>query len=67
MKKILAVLFALFTFLAIGCGDTADESGAGGQEETAALDLNRPVHPPEAFAGSASSSHFSHVRGKITR
>ena len=51
MKKILAILFALFTFLAIGCGDTADESGAGGQEEAAALDLNRPVHPPEAFAG----------------
>lgn len=51
MKKIAVVLFVLLTFLSLGCGDTAENNSVDRHEEAAALDLGRPVHPPEAFAG----------------
>ena len=51
MRKFFAMLFAIIALLAIGCGNTSSNNSEDDLADAAVLDLARPVHPPEDFAG----------------
>lgn len=51
MKKFLALLCAVLTFLAVGCGDMGSGGSGSDHADSSVLDLSRPVQPPADFAG----------------
>ena len=51
MKKFLALLCAVLTFLVVGCGDMGSGGSGSDHANSAVLDLSRPVQPPADFAG----------------
>ena len=50
MKKFLALLCAVLTFLVVGCGDMGSGGSGSDHANSAVLDLSRPVQPPADFA-----------------
>lgn len=51
MKKFLALLCAVLTFLVVGCGDMGSGGSGSDHANSSVLDLSRPVQPPADFAG----------------
>ena len=51
MKKFLALLCAVLAFLVVGCGNMSSNDNRSDHADSAVLDLSRPVHPPDDFAG----------------
>lgn len=61
MKKLFPLLLSLLLLLTAGCGMSADESDRA-EEQTAALDLSRPILPPAEFKGKRILvAFFSHT------